>query len=392
MPDLYPVTDDDLSEAELTNWLNQSNLVNYVESGSYTPDHTNEEVTADASVAYIRDTSGDLYKVEPDQATLSFPDQNGTNYLYITFDPTDPDPESTPDFEITATEGSPADPKLKRAEIDASADTDTSFNDNPDIDVGDLTVNGSATGTSANTASIDDTDSPYTTQGEDAILADTSGGAVTVELATADLSKTGPIWVYNVSGSNAVTVQTEGSETIDPGGESSKSIGTEGDGAPFSPDGSNWDAGLDREFDSVTTDDLDIDGSDLVQSGDVLLSGPSDTAHQRDLSQSTTSYNGQADFQLKRVTWDSWLPEGATSVVYAEMQKSNNIDVRLQNTTDGETIASNEGTNDTVVTLGPVSYTPTTTGSQIQIQVQSRSQDGASGSVLDFSLEMGIQL
>lgn len=147
MPDLYPVTDDDLSEAELTNYIDFSNLTNYFETDcAYTPDHTNEEVTVNSGKAYVRDTGGDTYALEPDQSTLAFPNQTGVNYLYLTFDPTASPPESSVTWEISATDGGPADPKLKRAEIDASADSDTSFNDAPDTVVGDLTVNGTASG------------------------------------------------------------------------------------------------------------------------------------------------------------------------------------------------------------------------------------------------------
>lgn len=108
---------------------------------------------------------------------------------------------------------------------------------------------------------IDDTDSPYTTQDEDVLLADTSSGAVTVTLATADVSKDAPLTVVNISGSNAVTVNTEGGETIDPDGDSSKTISNAGWSMSFVSDGSNWDRDGAAEFASVDAGSVSVTNS-----------------------------------------------------------------------------------------------------------------------------------
>lgn len=102
---------------------------------------------------------------------------------------------------------------------------------------------------------IDDTDSPYTTQDEDVIYANTSGGPVTVTLATSDATEGNEIAVVNVDGSNPVTVNTEGSETIGPAAESSKEINNAGDKMPFTSDATNWDARLAVQFESIQNTD-----------------------------------------------------------------------------------------------------------------------------------------
>jgi len=64
-----------------------------------------------------------------------------------------------------------------------------------------------------NPTSIDDTDSPYTTQNEQLIYVDTSNGAVTVELASTDVQngfQTQIIDVGENAGTNNITIQTEG--------------------------------------------------------------------------------------------------------------------------------------------------------------------------------------
>lgn len=100
-------------------------------------------------------------------------------------------------------------------------------------------------------ALVDDTDSPYTTDDEDVIYANTANGAVTVTLASADATDGNAIRVVNVDGSNAVTVDTESTETIDPSAGSSKTISAAGWGVTFTSDGTNWDSSLSAEFAAV---------------------------------------------------------------------------------------------------------------------------------------------
>lgn len=123
------------------------------------------------------------------------------------------------------------------------------------VENGRILVDGSPV-SGLSTSVINDTDSPYTTSGEDVIYCDTSNGAVTVTLKTSDLSLGADIRVVNITGTNSVTVNTEGSATIDPGGASSVSITKAGWGVRFTGDGSNWDSSLVGEFVETITDVL----------------------------------------------------------------------------------------------------------------------------------------
>lgn len=80
-----------------------------------------------------------------------------------------------------------------------------------------------------------------TTSGESVVLADTSGAALTVTLSSADAYEGNEVVVKDAggnAGTNAITIDTEGSETIDGG--TSTSVGTNYGSARLVSDGSNW--------------------------------------------------------------------------------------------------------------------------------------------------------
>lgn len=84
-------------------------------------------------------------------------------------------------------------------------------------------------------------DSNYTSQSETIIGVDTTGGAVTVTLASDDVAA-GKIVVINdeggAAGTNSITVATEGSETID--GSATATISTNYGSLRLYSNGSNW--------------------------------------------------------------------------------------------------------------------------------------------------------
>jgi hypothetical protein len=85
--------------------------------------------------------------------------------------------------------------------------------------------------------------STYTTSDEEVILVDTAtiGASSTITLASADLEQGHTIIISGLSGAAAsypITVETEGTETID--GVSSKTISTDYAGATFVAEGNNW--------------------------------------------------------------------------------------------------------------------------------------------------------
>lgn len=99
--------------------------------------------------------------------------------------------------------------------------------------------------------------SAYSTAGEEVVPFDSSGGSFTITVSTADMQMGAFMVFADVAGSagtNAVTIDTEGSETID--GATSESIDTDfGALIIFSPDGNEWittsTAGVDAEDDGT---------------------------------------------------------------------------------------------------------------------------------------------
>jgi len=141
------------------------------------------------------------------------------------------------------------------AAFTAGSNTSVSVSDDGD---GTATVEYSSSGGLSTTVIDSGSTTAYTTSDEDVIYADTSSAAVTITLASADASQGNEIRVVNIDASNPVTVDTESSETIDPGAESSKSIAKAGWSVAFTSDGSNWDSSLAAEFESISTDDMFI--------------------------------------------------------------------------------------------------------------------------------------
>lgn len=105
---------------------------------------------------------------------------------------------------------------------------------------------------------VTNADSPYTTQGEQYIYADSSGGAVTVELASADVVDGKEFRIIDSglnAGTNTITVTTEGSETFNPGGASSITLTVDGTYVDLFSDGSNWFSDRASEKQSVSAED-----------------------------------------------------------------------------------------------------------------------------------------
>lgn len=115
-----------------------------------------------------------------------------------------------------------------------------------------VTIDGTDGSLNRDITSIDDGDSPHTTSGEDILLVDTSSGTVTVTLSTADVgadpeNRITIVDSGNNAGTNAITINTEGSANINPGGASSVSIDGDGQSRTLQADGTNW---FDQRFTS----------------------------------------------------------------------------------------------------------------------------------------------
>lgn len=93
------------------------------------------------------------------------------------------------------------------------------------------------------------------TSGSGVYLVDTSSAGVTLTLDSDDATGNATIVVVNVDGTNDVTVDTEGAETIDPGGASSKTISNAGEARRYTSDGTNWDESSVVEFEEINNSD-----------------------------------------------------------------------------------------------------------------------------------------
>jgi len=112
--------------------------------------------------------------------------------------------------------------------------------------------------------------------------------------------------------------------------------------------------------------------------------GPNSTVSS---STTSTSYQGTASLSFLRVVWADHFPDAVQATVGGEARVApgtdETVDIRIQNTGDGEPIAEQTGiTEPTNVTLGPVPYTPTTTDQQTVLQWEWRTDPGTNSSTL----------
>jgi len=145
-----------------------------------------------------------------------------------------------------------------------------------------------------------------TTSGEEVVLVDTSGGVVTVTLASADANNGNFVSVVDVAGAastNPITVDTEGSETID--GNGSQEMANNYGALIVASDGANWftaggsaaGGGVNVEDDGASVLDgasgLDF-GTDLAvtDNGDGTVTVDSDAAGVNVLATGTFTHTG----------------------------------------------------------------------------------------------------
>lgn len=197
---------------------------------------------------------------------------------------------------------------------------------------------------------IDDTDSPYTTSDDDTIVANTANGAVTVTLASADATDGNVVHVVNAGGSNDVTVNTEGSETIDPGSASSKTISEAGWVVSFTSDGADWDASAAAEFESATITNLtstDVTTSTLQANGETFvhailgsnISSISSNTWTNILDTEQVDNRGEFDEANGQFSPDEsgWYIVKA-SAQWFDIADGDQLGMRVRNVTDGTTL------------------------------------------------------
>lgn len=280
---------DSLSETALREVLAQSNIIDYVVRGcGFSADFGANTLdigttTTRGNFAVLSD-SNLAYPIFPDQATgISLPDTNGTNHVFIAYDAANDEIDYHVDTEDTA----PSGPALKIGTVDTSSSSTTETNRSPPDQTGQFSA-----------ASIDDGDSPYTTQGEAIIFVDTSSAAVTVELASNDVSEGKQIVVVDDAdnaATNNITVSTEGGETINPDGDSTKTIAVDGASQAFRSDGSDWDSDLALDLDELDVTALTATTATATTATATTLTATTATVTTETVDQSTTIADSSAD-------------------------------------------------------------------------------------------------
>jgi len=142
---------DDLSETNLALMLAVGNQTDYKERGfGFNPDWTNNDLTIGTTdqwgnFAIIKDAK-QAYYLLADQRTVSLPNTNGKNYVYLHHDPTQDDHIG---IHVDSIQTPPTNPSLLIGTVDTSNQTyDDTINDSPDgefgaIDTDETTINDS---------------------------------------------------------------------------------------------------------------------------------------------------------------------------------------------------------------------------------------------------------
>jgi len=285
---LYQVGDD-LSEPNLSETAAQGNQTNYVERGlSVTHNSTVDTIDIGGGHVIIEDAN-EAFDVFPDQETdISLPNGSGDNFVFASHDPTTDDSIT---YHVDDDETAPSDPSLLIAIVDTATDIVTEINRAPTVTLKQQRFE---------TREIDDTDSPYTTRGESAIYADTSTGAVTIELSSADAIDGTVVEIYDVgenASQNNITVQTEASENINPGANSSITLTVDGSFIKIRNRAGSWFTDRRAERELVQTENLGHDGSDVQVDDDLDLQGNQDIKNAKSIETENLGHDG-SDVQV----------------------------------------------------------------------------------------------
>jgi len=175
-----------------------------------------------------------------------------------------------------------------------------------------------------------------------------------------------------IDGSSGATVYDGASETLGDGSQSAN-------------------------LDSLSTADLDINGNDLVESGDFLPIGPSFSLGSRAhaVTTSNSPFNSNLDYNQMQVEWDSLLTSNATPAVRTTLftsGTSSDKEVRLRNGSDGDNVWDIDlGFGANLITRVD-EYTPATTSSNIAIRLEFGTNDGDDIIMRQYCIQFGVKL
>lgn len=153
---------------------------------------------------------------------------------------------------------------------------------------------------------------------------------------------------------------------------------------------------LAADAETITTVDLDIDGSDFVQSGSVIAQY-SNTEEGVD-STTNNSWTAAAALNENRIQIGELIPDGAdivANLTLAVDPGGDQVNARIQNVTDDEPICSltETGSGFQNTTSGWQSYNPSTTSSPIRANLEFQNNDDTTSvSVAHPAFLLGVQL
>lgn len=117
-----------------------------------------------------------------------------------------------------------------------------------------------------------------------------------------------------------------------------------------------------------------------------------------EITSTSTTYDAANTISLCWVIWDDMFPADVDVQIFGQARidpgADETVDLRIRNGQDGETVAEITGITSTqVVTMGPVSYTPTTTDSRIYFRWNYRTSPGSNALALDVPYTVfGVKL
>ena len=128
-------TDDPLNEANLGEFIAHQNNRDYIDDHpTVNANWSANELGLGSSRSWIF-FDDRLYTVLPDSGTVTLPNSDGENFVFVTFDP---ETRDSPEYVAAESEGDVSDPKLLVFVADTSTETVESRNAAPDIDVATL--------------------------------------------------------------------------------------------------------------------------------------------------------------------------------------------------------------------------------------------------------------
>jgi hypothetical protein len=151
------------------------------------------------------------------------------------------------------------------------------------------------------------------------------------------------------------------------------------------------------EAESVTTDDLDIAGSNFAASGDFFPLGPCYSMSQdNELTTSSSSYQSDVAWsQFPVPDWDKFIPSGTQIAILVNLRLgggSADAQVRLRDVNQNATVFEETGLNPGETVIRIDNYSPPNKSARSTLRFQVNSQDANNVIARQHIIQTGIQL